>query len=181
MLIMWRMFLYFLFVIASTSCRAESVERQFFKGDTLTRLERLETYSLKEQWQIFLYGNQVIHPPATGLALPIARRGKPALEYILQQLEKSENDLDFRDSLVVFRSMQGGGVYDFCSDETALLAIRAIDSKILDPDWRDIYNRILGRMCPVGGVVWLLFFFWCFFVLVFCLGCFFVFCFLLCF
>jgi len=148
---MWRMFLYFLFVIASTSCRAESVERQFFKGDTLTRLERLETYSLKEQWQIFLYGNQVIHPPATGLALPIARRGKPALEYILQQLEKSENDLDFRDSLVVFRSMQGGGFYDICSDETAMKAIRANESKIHDPDWRDIYNRILGRMCPVGG------------------------------
>lgn len=81
------------------------------------------------------------------MALPIAKRGKPALDYILQQLVKSRNDLDFRDSLVVFLSMQGGGFYNLCSDEAAMETIRANESKIRDPDWRGIYNRMLGRMC----------------------------------
>jgi len=111
-------------------------------------MERLEAYSLEEQWRIFLYGNQVIHPPVTGLALPIAKQGKPALDYILQQLEHSQNDLDFRDSLVVFRSMQGGGYYAVCEDENAMGLIHRNEAQISDPDWRGIYSRMLGRMCP---------------------------------
>lgn len=151
MLTMLRALLCFLIVVFSTSCRAESVEKQFFREGFVSRTERLERYPLEQQWRIFLYGNQVVHPPLTDLALPIAKRGKPALDYILQQLEKSDNDLDFRDSLVVFRSMQGGGFYNLCGDEVVMDVIRANERKIHDPDWRGIYNRMLGHMCPETG------------------------------
>jgi hypothetical protein len=145
---MWRASIFCLLLVTTTSCQADSIEERFFEGDILTRLERLETYPLEQQWRIFLYGNQVIHPPITGLALPVAKQGKAALTYILRQTEQSQNDLDFRDSLVVFQSMQRRGYYDVCGDEEAMQAIRSNEGKIRDPDWRGTYSRMLSRMCP---------------------------------
>lgn len=144
---MWRALLCCLLVIVSTSCRAESVEKQFFRGDIPTRMERLEAHSLEQQWQIFLYGNQVIHPPTTGLALPIAKQGKPALDYILKQLEHPKHELDFRDSMVVFERMQQGGYYDICSDATAMEVIRHNESRISHSGWRDVYKQMLEDLC----------------------------------
>ncbi len=135
------------FLLLTSACHAESVERQFFSGDIPTRMERLTTYPLEQQWRIFRYGNQVIHPPTTGLALPIAKQGKPALDYILKQLEQSQDDLDFRDSLVVFQTMQWGGFYDICGDEVAVVAITRNESKISHPDWHDVYSQMLGDLC----------------------------------
>jgi len=91
-----------LFIILSPACQAGPIEREFFKGDIPTRMERFEEYPLEQQWRIFLYGNQKIHPPTKSLALPIAKKGYMALEYIILQLRESENEPDFRDALVVF-------------------------------------------------------------------------------
>lgn len=144
---MRRVLLCGLLLIAPTACLSEPVERQFFKGDIPSRIERLEAFPLDQQWNIFRYGNQVIHPPATSLALPIAKRGKPAVVYILGQLEQSENDLDFRDSLVVFQTMQWGNHYDVCGDDAAIQAIRDNQQKIRHPDWRAVYGQLLGGLC----------------------------------
>ena len=56
----------------------DPVVKRFFAGEPATRLQRLETYRLEEQYAILSYGNQVIHPPVTELAVPFARRGEPA-------------------------------------------------------------------------------------------------------
>ena len=53
-------------------------------------MKKWKDYPLDEQFKIFLYGNQEIHPSLTGLAEPIARRGKSALDYILEQIRNSE-------------------------------------------------------------------------------------------
>lgn len=147
MLTMWRALLCCLLMVVSTSCRAGSVEKQFFRGDIPTRMERLETYPLEQQWRIFLYGNQVIHPPTTGLALPIAKQGKPALDYILQQLEHPKHELDFRDSMVVFERMQQGGYYDVCGASTAMEAIRRNENRISHAGWRDVYRQMSEDLC----------------------------------
>ncbi len=144
---MWRACISCLFLICATACHAGSVERKFFEGDIPSRMVRLEAYSVEQQWDIFRYGNQEIHPPPTGLALPLAKRGKPALYHILGQLERSENDLDFRDSLVVFQTMQWGGYYSVCADAGAMGAIERNEQKITHPDWRNVYRQMLGELC----------------------------------
>lgn len=126
---------------------APSVEKDFFKGDVSTRLERLETYPLEEQYRIFLYGNQVIHPPSTGLAIPIAKRGKIAADYILRRLDTSKNDLDFRDSMVVFQSMQWGGHFDLCGHPKYMNEIAGNASKIEYEGWRKVYLEMLKELC----------------------------------
>lgn len=86
MLSVYRIFCSFLLLVITVcpECSASTIEMEFFRGEIPTRLERLENYSLEDQWRIFLYGNQVVHPPVKGLALPVARQGRIALEYILE-------------------------------------------------------------------------------------------------
>jgi hypothetical protein len=152
MLIMSRLLICLLFV-SITACQPAPIGSQFLKEVFAAKegydgaINRLESYPLEEQWQIFLYANQGTHPPLPGLALPIAKQGKPALDYILEQLEQPNHELDVRDSLVVFDRMQRGGYYDVCGDDETMEVIRKNAIKISDQDWRDIYNRMLGRMC----------------------------------
>ncbi|QHS11193.1 hypothetical protein [Sinimarinibacterium sp. NLF-5-8] len=134
-------------LILFTACQSQVVEKNFFSGNISSRIERLEKYPLDKQWIIFKYGNQIIHPPATDLALPIARRGKPAMNYIISQLSESDNDLDFRDSLVVFRVMRAGGYYDICNNDAAMKSIRENQWKIVNDDWQSVYAEMLIRLC----------------------------------
>lgn len=143
---------YFILVLAIwmfglAGCSAGPLERDFFRGDIPTRNQRLAGYPMEQQWRIYLYGNQVIHPPATGLAEVLARRGEPMLRFILKSLESTENDLDYRDSMVVFQMMQWGGHYGICSDRTILSRIRSNQDRIGDPRWRQVYAEMLKELC----------------------------------
>lgn len=132
------------------ACAVSSGEASFFEGDIHTRLDRLEKYPLEQQYRIYLYGNQVIHPPATGLAIPLAKKGKPALHFILNELKKSQNDLDFRDSLIVVQSMQSGGYYDVCGDSVSMSALRENQAKIRNPGWQRVYEQMLYDVCKTN-------------------------------
>lgn len=148
-----RVLLSFLALLVTSACLGGPSEEQFFKGAIKTRLERMEGYPLDQQYRIYLYGNQVIHPPATGLAIPLAKKGKPALDFILNELHGSKNDLDFRDSLVVIQTMQWGGYYDVCGDATAMDAIRKNQGKIRNPAWRKVYGQMLDDVCRARSPV----------------------------
>ena len=135
-----------LIILLLISCDHESMESEFFDWESYD-YDKLYNYSLEDQFKIFLYGNQTIHPSMTGLAVPIAKRGKPALDYVLNQIRESNNDLDFRDSLEIFRAMEKGGYYSVCNDSPALKEIKANENKIKDLDWREIYHNMLQNLC----------------------------------
>jgi hypothetical protein len=130
-----------------SGCKAENQEGTFFSGDVASRNERLEGLPVEKQWEIFKYGNQVRHPPATSLAPPIAKGGKKSLYFILNTLHSSGSDLDYRDSMVIFQTMQWGGYYDVCSDPWAMMEIRGNEGLISNSDWKKVYGDMLIRLC----------------------------------
>lgn len=133
--------------IALTGYSAQTLERTFFQGEISTRNQRLAGYSMEEQWRIFLYGNQVIHPPATGLAEVLARQGEPMLKLILKSLESTKSDLDYRDSMVVFQMMQWHGDYAICASADVLARIKSNQGRIGSSDWRRVYGEMLAELC----------------------------------
>lgn len=136
-----------LLLVWSGGCNSASIEADFFNGDIATRNDRLGGYPITQQWKIYLYGNQVIHPPATGLAIVLARQGKPALDYILTSLDSTNNDLDYRDSMVVFQMMEWGNYYRICADESMLSRIKKNQYRIQNPGWRRVYVEMLAELC----------------------------------
>lgn len=152
MLIKARAFIVGCIVLACSSCHSDDLGSAFFDGDVATRDERLSALPVERQWEIFKYGNQHRHPSATGLAVPIARRGAPALTYILNELDRQPGDLDLRDSLVVFQTMQWGKFYDICADRSVLGRIEKNQARIRDEQWRVVYREMFGNLCSVGRV-----------------------------
>jgi len=135
-----------LIILLLISCNHESMESEFFDWETFD-YDKLYNYSLEDQFKIFIYGNQTIHPSMTDLAIPIAKRGKPALDYVLNQIRESNDDLDYRDSIVIFWAMEKGGYYSVCSDTPALKEIKANENKIKFLGWRKVYHNKLQNLC----------------------------------
>lgn len=133
--------------LLTADCSAQGIESQFFAEGFQSRTERLERYPLDQQYKIFLYGNQIVHPPLTDLAIPIAKRGQTALDYILKELDHSQNDLDYRDSMVVFQTMQWGGYYNICRNSVAINRIKGNENRIRNVEWRNIYSQMLEGLC----------------------------------
>lgn len=131
------------------ACGSTSVEQRFF-DEYASRSEReaiLERYPIDDQYKIFVYGNQQIHPPHTDLARVLARRGKQAVEYVLDQVDGSKNDLDYRDSLLVFEFMQNDGYYPVCTDARVMGVLAENERAISDMAWRAHYHDKLARVC----------------------------------
>ena len=116
------------------------------RGDYGDRSAELEKYPLEQQYEIFLYGMQKVHPPDTGLASAIAKRGKPALDYVLRMVAASDKVMDYVDSMKIFGAMVRGGHYLVCDDVEAMKQIWANGSRIAHEDWKKYYLRDLGWM-----------------------------------
>jgi len=134
-------------VVTFFGCKFGSSDAAFFSGDISTRNARLAALPLERQWELFKYGNQVQHPPATGLAEPIAPHGRSAVVFILDDLDRNGRDLDFRDSLVVFQAIQRHGYFDICSDHAFMDRIRANEARIKSDQWRSVYAELRVQLC----------------------------------
>lgn len=79
------------------------------RGSWAGTSEELEKYPLEQQYEIFVYGMQKVHPPDSELANAIAKHGKPAMDYVLSMVAASGKDMDYVDSMEVFEAMVRGG------------------------------------------------------------------------
>ena len=116
------------------------------RGSWSGTAEELEKYPLEQQYKIFLYGMQRVHPPDTELASAIAKRGKPALDYVLRMVAASDKVMDYVDSMKIFGAMVRGGHYLVCDDVEAMRQIEANGNKIAHEGWKKYYLRDLGWM-----------------------------------
>ena len=88
------------------------MERNFFDSEYDQSGTRFETYSLRDQIKIYLYGMQFVSPTVPVLARPIAQRGTEAIPILLTTVEENTNDQTIKDVLVVFSTMQEVGSYN---------------------------------------------------------------------
>jgi hypothetical protein len=128
-------------------CAGKSFERDFFSGPIPDRNNRLSKYDLDSQWKLYLYGNQKIHPPTTELAEAFKNGGEPVFKFVIEKLDKTENELDYRDALGIFDAMQRSGSYRICEDKENLFKVINYKNKFKDQDWKNIYLKMLLQLC----------------------------------
>lgn len=109
-------------------------------------MERLRQYSLEDQYKIFRYGNDVIHPPLTELADPIAERGAEAIPFLLRQLEQDDDELTTRDMLLIFRKMTYSKSYDVKSNSALMKLLSSRVEAIKDKRWQAICLEMLNSV-----------------------------------
>jgi len=119
-----------------------------FDLDPPSRVQRMDAYPIERQWRLFLYSQQVMHPPDRQMAMPLAKQGRVAADYILEQLRMTKNENDYHDSLVVFTYMRWEGTFNVCEEPSYLSRIHANALKIRRTGSREVYQEMLGRLCP---------------------------------
>ncbi|MYF31087.1 MAG: hypothetical protein F4169_19985 [Gammaproteobacteria bacterium] len=145
----WSLLVTALLLNACVGPKSEGAKfRQMFleRGSWEGFSEELEKYPLEQQYEIFLYGMQKVHPPDSKAADTIAKRGKPAMDYVLRMVAASGKDMDYVDSLEIFEAMVRGRHYLVCADIEAMEQIEANGNKIAHEDWRKYYQRDLQRL-----------------------------------
>jgi len=133
--------------IVFAGCTNHRLEREFFfKNPAATRADRLRQYSLEDQYRLFRYGNDRFEPPLTGLAKPIAERGRSAIPFLLEKLNPQADDITVRDVLSLFETMGSIKSYDVKSDALVVDTLRSRVSTMKDAGWKMVCSNMLGRI-----------------------------------
>jgi hypothetical protein len=148
-------------VTASTSGDQKSVEVDFFRGSTYAqRMSRFRNYAVSTQLDLFFYGNQAIHPPATYLASCFAMSGPSGVSVIRERLEGSLTALETRDIAHLLETMQAMGTYDV-RDDPGLMALLENSASAVLGEWRETIGGMVvkirsgedrARQVPLCGV-----------------------------
>jgi hypothetical protein len=120
------------------------MEAAYFKKYPAGDLTVLDEYSLEEQYKIYRYGNDVVHPPLIYLADAIAKRGNSAVPFLLKKLEGETEDEGIRDIAQIFAHMLYGRYYDVRANPQI---IPLLEKKIEGMDgWKAVASSILGTI-----------------------------------
>ena len=126
-------------------CGQPGLEKSFFSQPIETRVARMGSYSLDDQYKIFRYGNDRIEPPVLELANPIAQRGSAAVPFLIGKLESETDDISLRDILHVLETMVAFKTYDVKANAELIALLRTRIDGMKDPEWQAICRKMLQR------------------------------------
>jgi hypothetical protein len=118
----------------------------FYTKSLKERISTFPRYSFDEQYAIYLYGNQVQHPPAIYLADPFAAQGKGIVLPLSDRLRTATDDLTIRDIVMVFSAMSRAKTYDVAGDEQLMRLLGESAKKMKDPDWQALVEKELATL-----------------------------------
>jgi len=154
----WVLSLGIVFVLLVSSCNPEAYQNawssqqevvdQFYSKPVKDRVATFAEYSFDQQYAIYLYGNQVQHPPAIYLTDSFAAGGQDLVAPLSMRLAASEHDLTIRDLVMVFAAMNRLETYDVAHDESLMRSLTEATARMKETDWKNIVERELSTLKP---------------------------------
>lgn len=117
--IIYSLFFFTLFGCVSygADVKFNNLTHDFYHMTTTDEQERqFSKYSLEEQYDIFIFGNQVVHPPATYLARQFAKQGPVIVPFLKDKLKAAQDEVTIRDIVLVFSRLAQLKLYDISND-----------------------------------------------------------------
>ncbi len=145
-----------IFVLYGCVSNADDVQPSKLVGDfyrtyisTSEQIKQFKNYSLDEQYELYLFGNQVVHPPATYLAAPFAKQGPIIVPFLKAKLEATQKEVTIRDIAAVLSELARLKLYDFSRDSElmGLLERRANDMQGI---WKKIVLDMISEIKSNG-------------------------------
>ncbi len=127
--------------------RAYRKEIDTFYAKTLK--DQIATFTsrpFEEQYAIYIYGNQVRHPPAIYLARPFGSEGEKVVAPLSKKLIDAHDDLTVRDTVIVFSEMSSQKTYDVAGDERLMKFLSDAVAGMRNPDWKAIAEKELRNI-----------------------------------
>jgi hypothetical protein len=118
----------------------------FFQMPLKDRLAHFTTYSIREQYAIYIYGNQKLEPPAMYLARPFGAEGAKVVPLLRARLAAASDDATIRDIVLVFSEMSSQGAVRVAQDQKLMKLLTDSVAKMKDPGWRSISEHELEKI-----------------------------------
>lgn len=118
----------------------------FFQMPLKDRLTHFTTYPIREQYAIYIYGNQKLEPPALYLARPFGAEGAKVVPLLRERLAAASDDATIRDIVLVFSEMSSQGAVRVAQDQKLMRLLTDSVAKMKDPGWRSISEHELERI-----------------------------------
>lgn len=123
-----------------------SAAREFYRQPTSMQQKTLRQHPLEEQLDLFLFGNQVRHPPAIYLARCFALNGMQAVELLRSRLKEANDDLTVRDIAMLLATIDAMKQYDVANDAELMAALKSRAAKMRDAGWRDTTEQKIASI-----------------------------------
>jgi hypothetical protein len=124
-----------------------SLASDFFHGHSVEeRKVAFPKYPLRVQFDLFIYGNQVIHPPATYLASCFAESGAGGAKLLREKLTRPGSDLDTRDIALLLETMQVMHTFNVSADLQLFSLLKHRVASMKDPGWRHTAEDMVAQI-----------------------------------
>lgn len=118
----------------------------FFQMPLKDRLTHFTTYPIREQYAIYIYGNQKLEPPALYLARPFGAEGAKVVPLLRERLAAASDDATIRDIVLVFSEMSSQGTLRVAQDQKLMRLLTDSVAKMKNPGWRSISEHELEKV-----------------------------------
>jgi hypothetical protein len=141
-----------LFLLPTVTCvshlqkRCEKYATGFFREPMTHQLDAFTRYDLATQYEVFICGNQVIHPPATYLAQPFAKRGESVVPFLRNKLTEADDDRTIRDIIVVLTEMQRRDVYRVSDNRELMDLMNASINRMKDGEPKRVATGMVSSV-----------------------------------
>jgi hypothetical protein len=120
--------------------------REFYRQSVVDQQKIFRQLSLKDQLNLFFFGNQVRHPPALYLAQCFALNGESAVELLRARLSEDNDDLTVRDVAMLLATIDAMGKYDVAGDPKLMALLKRQIVRMRDDGWRDTAERKMNSI-----------------------------------
>ena len=135
-----------------TGCTSSIAEVQpsrmiedFYRLSTSEQLKVFKIHSVEEQYDLFLFGNQTVHPPAVYLARPFAEQGASIVPFLKGKLIATRDEITIRDITTILTELYYLKLYNFQEDADLL---DVLDQKVnlMQGIWKDTTIKMLAKI-----------------------------------
>jgi hypothetical protein len=93
-------------------------------------------HTLDEQYDIYICGTQVAHPPLLSLAGLFAQDGQSAVGFLKDKLAQAKDDDTIQDLILVFVEMSRQNTYNVSRDQELVGLLKESANRMKDAGWR---------------------------------------------
>jgi hypothetical protein len=119
--------------------------RDFFQLSSREQEKKFKTYSLEEQYDLYIWGNQVRHPPKIHMGVLFAENGPIIVPFLVKKLKNTISELTIRDIIWVFDVLAKKRLYDFSKDPM-LMRLLEKRAKSMKGIWKE---TVLGNISSI--------------------------------
>lgn len=117
----------------------------FYHMTTAEQISQFKNHSLDEQYELFIFGNQEVHPPAIYLAPQFAKRGPTVVPFLRAKLESVQNEETVRDIVTILAELARMKLYDF-SKNVELMELLEQKANNMQGIWKKITLEMIAEI-----------------------------------